>query len=138
MLMRVKLLVDYESYIKRYLLTFGYWGTLHQLIPHVQTMQTVLNTSLLALSRAHSATSHRACTRTSSERNDLVNSLHIVASLSHVDQTQQVPARLGIGPIWGQALKEPGHQLLLLATFNAINAHDRAITNAHISHTPRS
>lgn len=101
-------------------------------------MQTILNTSLFALSGAHSATSHRACTRTSSERNDLTDSLDIVTSFGHVDQAQQVPARLGIGPIWGQALKEPGHQLLLLAVFNAIDAHDRTITNAHISHTPRS
>lgn len=101
-------------------------------------MQTVLNASLLALSGAHSATSHRACTRTSSERNDLADSLYIVTSFGHINQTQQVPARLGVGPIWGQALKEPGHQLLLLAAFDAIDAHDRAITNAHISHTPRS
>ena len=101
-------------------------------------MQAILNASLFALSGAHSATSHRACARASSERNDFANSLHIVASLSHVYQTQQVPIRLCIGSIWGQALKEPGHQLLLLAVFNAINAHDRAITNTHISHTPRS
>lgn len=137
MLMRVKLLVDYESYVKRYLLTFGCWSALYQLVPHIQTMQAILNTSLLALSGAHSTTSHRACTRTSSERDYLTDGSYIVTSFSHVDQAQQVPARLGIGPIWGQALKEPGHQLLLLAVFDAINAHDRAITNAHISHTPR-
>ena len=96
-------------------------------------MQTILYASLLALSGAHSATSHRACTRTSSEGNNLADSLNIIASLSHVNQTQQVPVRLCIVPIWGQALKEPGHQLLLLAILNAVNANDRAITNAHLS-----
>lgn len=81
-------------------------------------MQTVLDTSAVALSCAHPAASHRSVTGAPSEGHHLIDVLQRIAGLAHIYQAQQAPPLV--------VLKELFNQLLLSALLNY-----GAVTDTH-------